>query len=282
MPTRYPAVAGVFYEAAPEALRAQVRRSFLAKPGPGAFPAVNPGGPRRILGLVCPHAGLIYSGFAAAHAYARLAQDGPLDVAVILCPNHHGMGAVNAIWARGAWQTPLGSVAIAEDVAAAICERYPRIVPDALAHAREHSAEVQLPFLQVLYGDAVSVVPVAMQHYDLAESLALGEAIAGALEGRNAVVIASSDFSHYEPAAHARAQDACALEAIERLDPGALFARVHERGITTCGCGPVATMIAAARLLGARRAEVLAYTTSGDITGDFERVVGYAAVAVSR
>lgn len=282
MPIRRPAVAGMFYEAAPEALRAQVRRCFLNKPGPGELPSVNPNGPRSLVGLVCPHAGLMYSGYTAAHAYARLAQDGPVDVVVILCPNHHGIGANNAIWAQGAWQTPLGRVPIAEEVASAICQRCPLVVPDTLAHAHEHSAEVQLPFLQMLYGESVAIVPIAMQRYVLSDSRAIGEAIAEALQNRNAVVIASSDLSHYEPASRAEAQDSYALEAMERLDPEDLFARVHERGITTCGYGPVAAMLVAARCLGARRAERFSYTTSGDITGDRSQVVGYAAVGIYR
>ena len=279
---RRPAVAGMFYEADPEALCAQLEGCFLGPLGPGALPEVNASGPRSVVGLVVPHAGVMYSGYAAAHAYRHLAEDGPVDVAVILCPNHHGVGHDNALWPAGQWLTPLGTVPIAEDVCAALLARCPLLRADPVAHVQEHGIEVQLPFLQMLYGDRISLVPIAMKRYSLEGCTALGEAVGAALAGRNAVVIASSDFSHYESAAVAREQDAYALGAIEALDPGELFRRVRERSISTCGFGPVAAMLAAMRSLGARRAEVLAYTTSGDVTGDQDRVVGYAALKVSR
>ncbi|HEX2999881.1 MAG TPA: AmmeMemoRadiSam system protein B, partial [Armatimonadota bacterium] len=199
-----------------------------------------------------------------------------------LCPNHHGLGSDNAVWTAGAWTTPLGSVSIEETVARELCAACSIVHDDTLAHAYEHAIEVQLPFLQMLYGTQCTIVPITMKRYILEDCLALGKALAQVLQGRNAVVIASSDFSHYEPAAQARRQDAFALEAITRLDPEALFARVEERHITTCGYGPVAVMLAVAQGLGANSAEELAYTNSGDINGDTRRVVGYAAVAVTR
>lgn len=283
MPIRTPAVAGMFYEEELDALRAQVERCFLRPPGPGRMPAVNAGGPRAIAGLVVPHAGLIYSGYVAAHAYAALADDGPVAVAVILSPNHRGPGAADmAIWPEGAWDTPFGSVPVAADVASAIRAGCPRVQADLSAHLAEHSIEVQLPFLQVLYGAGFSIVPISLRRYSLPDSEALGEAIAGALAGRNAVVIASSDMSHYEPAERAREQDQYALEAVTAMDPAELFARVAERDISACGYGPIAAMLVAAKRLGARKAEVLAYTNSGDITGDHRQVVGYAAAVVKR
>ncbi|MDH7571466.1 MAG: AmmeMemoRadiSam system protein B, partial [Armatimonadota bacterium] len=163
-----------------------------------------------------------------------------------------------------------------------LLSRCPWVNADALAHRYEHAIEVQLPFLQLLYDARISLLPIAMKHYDPDECVALGEALADTLRGANAVVIASSDFSHYVPAAYARLQDAYALEAVERLDPLEFFQRVVERQISACGYGPIAAMLAAARALGARRAKTLAYTTSGDITGDQTQVVGYAAVTVTR
>lgn len=282
MPTRPPAVAGMFFEGEAAALTARLHACFLEPPGPGRLPKVAATGPRRVVGLVCPHAGLLYSGPAAAHAYARLAEDGPVDLAVILCPNHHGIGADNAVWTAGAWQTPLGSVPVDEDAARELMAAYRAAVEDTLAHRHEHSIEVQLPFLQLLFGPSLAILPVAMKRYRQDDCLALGKAIAAVVARRNAVVIASCDFSHYESAEHARQQDAFALAAIERLDPEGLFRCVRERRITTCGYGPVAAMLAAARRLGAARAETLAYTHSGEITGDHAAVVGYAAVAVTR
>ena len=275
-----PAVAGMFFEGEAAALTARLHACFLNhRPGPPAESGGTGPTPRRRVGVPPRRAALFRP--AAAHAYARLAED-PVDLAVILCPNHHGIGADNAVWTAGAWQTPLGSVPVDEDAARELMAAYRAAVEDTLAHRHEHSIEVQLPFLQLLFGPSLAILPVAMKRYRQDDCLALGKAIAAVVARRNAVVIASCDFSHYESAEHARQQDAFALAAIERLDPEGLFRCVRERRITTCGYGPVAAMLAAARRLGAARAETLAYTHSGEITGDHAAVVGYAAVAVTR
>jgi len=280
--TRAPVVAGLFYPETADALQQQIQRCFLDAPGPGRLPLAAPEGPRQILGLVVPHAGLIYSGQVAAHAYQHLAEDGLLEVAIILAPNHHGLGADNAVWHEGEWETPLGSVPVAVDVAAAILAATPLACADPLAHLRDHAIEVQLPFLQLLYGAGLSVVPISMKRYELDAAIELGEAIATAVAGRNAVVIASCDFTHHAPVARALAQDERALEAIEHLDPADLFRQGQTHGITTCGYGPVAAMLAATRRMGAVSAQRLAYRTSGDVTGDQDHVVAYAALKVMR
>ena len=279
---RAPAVAGLFYPGTADALQQQIQRCFLDAPGPGRLPLAAPEGPRQILGLVVPHAGLVYSGHVAAHAYQHLAEDGLVEVAIILAPNHHGLGADNAVWPEGGWETPLGNMPVAADVAAAILEATPLAHADPMAHLRDHAIEVQLPFLQLLYGAGLSIVPISMKRYELDAAIELGEAIATAMAGRNAVVIASCDFTHHEPASRARTQDERALEMIEHLDPAGLFRQVQTHGITTCGYGPVAAMLAAARLMGAVSAQRLAYHTSGEVTGDYDRVVAYAALKVMR
>ncbi|MGB9619492.1 MAG: AmmeMemoRadiSam system protein B [Armatimonadota bacterium] len=285
--TRRPAVAGMFYEGDAALLQASIERCFTGRLGPGRRPTPREGrAERSVVGLVCPHAGYIYSGAAAAHSYAALADDGLPDVAVILGPNHHGLGEAVAVSTQDKWATPLGEVRLDLDTAAAIIRYSAYARDDDLAHLREHSIEVQVPFLQYIAGDSVEIVPIALAHFDQhsARELVsdLGAAIAKALEGKNAVVIASTDFTHYESATAARAKDTLALERIASLDPEGLLHVVDEHRISMCGVVGTAVMLEACRRMGAGSARVLTYYTSGDVTGDSLQVVGYGAAAIER
>jgi len=297
---RRPAVAGAFYEGDREGLVQSIEECFLSRLGPGHPPQSPSQGERRVVGLVCPHAGYMYSGMAAAHAFDALAADGLPDVAVILGPNHHGLGEAVAVNTEDAWATPLGTVQVDRETAKAIVDASSYAREDDLAHAREHSIEVQIPFLQYLAlrpgsgqalrpgsgqaGDGVKIVPIAIAH--LSESAAralvadLGPAIAAALAGKSAVVIASTDFTHYESKARANAQDSLALEKITALDPEGLLRVVEENSMTMCGATGTAVMLAACKELGAKSARVLAYYTSGDVIGDTSQVVGYGAASI--
>ncbi|RLF24207.1 MAG: hypothetical protein DRN15_03560 [Thermoprotei archaeon] len=278
--SRPPAVAGAFYEGTPESLRRQIEECFLHPLGPGALPKVNREGPRRIIGLICPHAGYMYSGPVAAHAYHALASDGVPDVVVVLGPNHYGIGSPLAIMNQGHWETPLGEVSIDEDVANAIVEYSGIIEVDDVAHMREHSIEVQLPFLQYLYGDSFRFVPITMLMQDLESSRIVGRAIAKAIEDLNAVIIASTDFTHYEPQENAERKDQEAIKRILALDPEGLVSVVNNLAISMCGVGPVIAMLTACKELGATTCVLLKYATSGDVTGDYTSVVGYGALSV--
>ncbi len=286
---RYPAVAGAFYEGSREALLRQIERSYTSSLGPGSLPA--PGkGPRRLLGLVCPHAGYQYSGPVAAHSYAALAADGLRSAYVVLGPNHYGVGAPLATTHHD-WETPLGTVAIEPEILRAIAT--PPIEDDVAAHRREHSIEVQLPFLQHLDA-AVKFVPVCMafQEYELAAEV--GELVAEAVREKDALVVASSDFSHVGMSynqvpprgktapGYAKDQDAKALERILALDPKGLQDRVARDDISMCGYGPVTAMLVAAKKLGAKEARLLKYGSSSDVSGDRDMAVGYGAIAVYR
>jgi len=286
---RFPAVAGSFYERSGDALLRQVRESYTHPLGPGRVPKVE-SGPRRLLGLVVPHAGYVYSGPVAAHSYAALASDGWPSSFVILGPNHHGVGAPLAL-TNHEWQTPLGTVPADAELYRALAK--PPFEDDIRAHRDEHSIEVQLPFLQQLH-DALRFVPICMafQEYDLAAEV--GGLVAAAAQGKDVVMIASSDFTHvgsqyYQlptrgltAPAFAKEQDAKAIEKILALDPKGFAGKVVQAEISMCGYGPVTAMLTAARRLGATQAKLLKYATSSDVSRDMHMAVGYAAIAIYR
>jgi AmmeMemoRadiSam system protein B len=188
---------------------------------------------------------------------------------------------VDAIQTRGAWVTPLGSAPIAQDVAEAILAHCPRLHDGADNFVGEHSIEVQVPFLQHLYGAEVPIVPIMMLDQDLSAARAVGQALATALAGRDVVMVASTDMTHFEPPEIARRQDEILIERMEALDPEGLLRERERRGITMCGYGPVAAMLTAARELGAVRAQRLCYTNSGEV-GPRDEVVAYLSLAVWR
>jgi MEMO1 family protein len=286
---RYPAVAGAFYERSRDALLRQIRESYTHPLGPGQVPEARPGD-RRLVGLVVPHAGYMYSGPVAAHAYAAFATDGGRPSVVILGPNHHGAGAPLAL-ANHDWQTPLGVARIDEELYKRLSK--PPLEDDIRAHRDEHSIEVQLPFLQQL-DEGIRFVPICMgfQEYELATEV--GELVGSAVRGLETLVIASSDFSHVGPnynqipprgmtaPAYAKAQDAKAIEKVLALDAKGFAAKVAQAEISMCGYGPVTALLAAAKGLGAREARLLKYATSSDVSRESRMAVGYGAIAIYR
>ncbi len=280
LPTiRRPNVAGQFYEADAEALRAQIKNCFLHSIGPKKLPEVNlKSHPRNIVGLICPHAGYMYSGPVAASAYFELALDGKPDTVVLLGPNHTGYGSALSLMSEGFWQTPLGKVEIDSKIANEILHETSIIDVDELAHRYEHSLEVQLPFLQFLYGNTFKIVPICFLMQDYNSAVEVGRAIEEALATTNTVVIASSDMTHYESAKTAAAKDTAALKAVIDLDAQRFYEIVEKQNITACGYAPITALITYANGVCAK-AHLLNYHNSGDITGDHSSVVGYAAVS---
>ncbi|MHB9035048.1 MAG: AmmeMemoRadiSam system protein B [Armatimonadota bacterium] len=295
---RRPAVAGMFYEGTRDELEQSIEECFLGRLGPGTLPDVRKRRLGHVLGLVSPHAGYMYSGPAAAYAFLELANDGLPDVVVLLGPNHHGIGAAVAVNTENEWSTPLGSVRVDIDTAQEIVRCSEFAQADSAAHSREHSIEVQLPFLQYLrecegtpssphsQGGHFGIVPIAIAHLNEAEALMLvkdlGSAIARSLEGTSAIMIASTDFTHYESQNSARTKDALAMEHIINLDPEGLISTVYRRSITMCGVVGAAVMLEACKAMGATSARQLTYHTSGNITGDMDQVVGYGALSVEK
>jgi AmmeMemoRadiSam system protein B len=282
MKIRRPTQAGAFYEGDAEALKTQIENCFLQEFGPKKRPKVNKNGPREVIGLVCPHAGYMFSGAVAANAYYELAQDGKPDTAVILGPNHTGYGSALAVMNEGVWRTPLGDVEIDGETANQIVQETRLIDVDDVAHRFEHSIEVQLPFLQYLYGSEFKFVPVCFQMQDLSSAVEVGKALVEVLASKNAVVIASSDMTHYEPQGNAAAKDMAALKAVEAMDEKQFYSIIETQNVTACGYGPIAAVITAAKGLGAKEAKLLCYKSSGDVTGDYSSVVGYAALSFKK
>lgn len=263
---RYPAVAGSFYPSDPVELR-KLLFSLLSR--------VPEAEEREVIGVVVPHAGYVYSGPVAAHAYRALEKTThPHDRVVVVGPNHTGYGAPVSVFPRGEWVTPLGPVPVDEEMARHIVERSSAEL-DTDAHIFEHSIEVQLPFLQMIY-PTFSFVPITMmdQSHDVAEDLA------GAIP-EDVLLVASSDFSHYVPADVAERLDKLVIERILALDAPGVEQVVREQKISVCGYGPIMTLVEWAKRQGAR-AELLKYATSGDVTGDYSNVVAYAAVVFVR
>ena len=267
---RPPAVAGHFYPADPDRLRALIDELLAAVPRER----------RRCRAVVVPHAGLVYSGACAAAVFGRLA---PVSTVVILAPNHSGCcespGA--SLWDRGAFATPLGTVPIDASFAAALMQRSHLACHDPVAHRVEHAIEVELPFLQVVMPSA-SIVPIVVAWDDWPRTRDFAESLAACVAARTDVlVVASSDMTHYEPAAAAARKDRAALEVMARLDGAGLLDVCRRGHITMCGRVPAAVAIEAARRLGAAGADVVDYRHSGMVSGEEERVVGYAGVMFS-
>lgn len=270
------AVAGMFYPSNPKDLHAEIAQ-YLRAGRP----------PQRALGVVVPHAGIRYSGRVAGAVYASLDLHRKAGAAgecrfIILCPSHTGLGPAASIMVEGPWETPDGAVHIDHDLALRILAHSRFLQADALAHRFEHAIEVQLPFLQQLTS-AFQFVPICLRErsYALCEDVAAGiaAAVASFTEGP-VLIIASSDMSHDEPQAEATRLDHCAIERMLALDPRGLYDVVLQHGISMCGLIPTTTALLACNSLGATRAELVHYMTSGDINGDYQHVVGYAGVII--
>ena len=272
-PVRHPAVAGQFYPSNPDKLRQEIET--FVQPAREKI---------RALGCVVPHAGYMYSGHVAGAVYARLELPRRF---IILCPNHTGAGQPLAIMSRGYWLTPLGEAAIDEQLAENLKREFSPLRDDDVAHSREHALEVQLPFLQQIVRE-FTFVPIVVGTARLEVLTELGSSLARVLKTPpsagskpDVLMIASSDMNHYEDDQHTRVKDRMAIDRVLALDPAGLWETVQREQISMCGYGPAVAMLTAARELGASKAELVKYATSGDVSGDRDWVVGYAGMIVS-
>jgi AmmeMemoRadiSam system protein B len=265
---RPPAVAGRFYADDPAELKRQI----------ASFAASTEQAPRPALACLVPHAGYRYSGHVAGAVYARLKLPRRF---LLLGPRHFPRGKPQAILSEGAWETPLGRAEIDGELARDLKSAYPQLCEDSVAHETEHAIEVQLPFLQSL-ADDFRFVPIALGPTDYVQLESLGNAMAEVLRRQRdpVLMIASSDMNHYESDEITRRKDGLAIERMLALDAAGLFDVVRREEISMCGFGPAVSMLTAARLLGATRAALVRYATSGDINEDRSEVVGYAGVIV--
>jgi len=278
---RTPAVAGRFYPGRADELLRDIREYT----SPGKTPAEA--GRIAAIGCVAPHAGYIYSGGVAGAVYARVEIPA---CCVILCPNHTGKGRPLSIMANTTWQTPLGEVAADAEMGARLLRRFPALEEDSAAHRAEHAIEVQLPFLQARQPE-LNIVPIAVGTGDFNVLRGLGEALADVIADRQeedleedrqekVLIVASSDMNHYESDAITRVKDHKAIERVVAMDARGLWEVVMNEDISMCGFGPTIVMLTAAKLLGATAATLVKYATSGDVSGDYESVVGYAGIIV--
>jgi AmmeMemoRadiSam system protein B len=265
--TRNPVVAGQFYPASASELKRMLKGMVAEKAKR-----------QEVIGLISPHAGYIYSGAVAGATISRIKFK---ETFIIMGPNHTGSGKPFSIMTEGRWKTPLGEVEIDSALAKKILASSRYLEEDSLAHLGEHSIEVQLPFLQY-FSTEFKLVPIMLAHAGGAIYKEIGKELAKAVKesGRKVVIIASSDMTHYESQASAQRKDTQAIEAVLKLDEDELLKRVEEFDISMCGYGPAVSLIAAAKELGAKGAELVKYQTSGDTTGDYSSVVGYAGIII--
>ena len=265
---RNPVVAGRFYPGSPDQLRSMIGEMVDEKAAK-----------EEVIGLVSPHAGYIYSGPVAGATISKITFK---DTFVIMGPNHTGGGKPFSIMTEGTWKTPLGEVEIDSELGKQILAASKYLQEDQLAHQYEHSIEVQLPFLQYFKSD-IKFVPIVLSHADGTIYKEIGKGIAKAIKelNREVIIIASSDMTHYEPQESAQRKDTQAIEAMLDLNEDELLKRVQELDITMCGYAPAVSLISAAKEVGAKGAELVKYMTSGDTTGDYSSVVGYAGVIIT-
>ena len=276
---RQPAVAGAFYPENPEILKKTIEDCFLGDSGVGEIPKLNTfDGIDYPINIMVPHAGYQYSGAIASHGYCNLVQNGFPEVFIILSPNHTGYGSEVSVFNDGEWITPLGNVKVDDEFANEIISHSDIATADFTAHLYEHSIEVQLPFLQYFSND-FSIVPITMGSQTFSASSDLAKAIFEASEElkKSYAVIASTDLSHFNNQEKANTVDGYVLEDIEDMNEFKLFEEVIQYNITMCGYGPVMTAISLSKMTDKNDCEILAYGTSGDVTGDLSSVVGYAS-----
>ena len=278
--------------------RLEIEQCFLSKHGVGEKPKVSEDGARRIIGGVVPHAGLIYSGSIAAHTYYRLAKDGQPETFVILGVSHGGNPGFATMF-DAVWRMPMGDVNVDSELARSIVRHSEFVDINPEAHEGEHSIEIQLPFLQYVYNEKFKIVPITVGYGDYEMCKDVGTAIAKAVkeQGRDVVVLGSTDFTHYgvfygyTPVGTRPFErvlkwiyetDRSLIEMIISLDAEGLVRKVRENNYTMCGYLPVATMIVAAEKMGASRGELLKYATSYDVQGSTDLVVGYASIVIEK
>ena len=279
---RKPAVAGSFYAGDPKSLNMQIENCFLHKIGPGEIPLVNPKRKNNIIGLVSPHAGYMYSGPVAANGFYKIALDGKPNTIIVLGPNHQGFGENVSIMVEGSWKTPLGELEIDTDIAENILKNSKIIKNDKKAHQYEHSIEVQLPFIQYIFGRDIKFVPICMTRQDINTDIEIAQSICSSVVDKNILIIASSDLTHYEPQEYAESVDKQAINAILEFNPKKLYDMIYHQNLTMCGPGPITVMLIVCETLGAKKAELLKYATSGDVSGRYDQVVGYASIIIRK
>ena len=274
MQIRTPAVAGMFYPSEKNELKELVRHCFLHSFGPGKLPPTKE--KKRIYGVICPHAGYMYSGPIACHSFYSISSESP-ELFIIIGPNHWGIGCNVAAMKDCSWETPLGKIEVDSEAATELFKISKMVELDFFSHTKEHSLEVQIPMLQEVYSK-FKILPIILINQEKSAAENVGEAIAIIAKQKNSMIIGSSDFTHYEPNEFAHEQDKALIEPILELDIEQFYKVLYEKNVTACGYGAIASTMIACKKLGATKGELLKYATSGDVTGDTNSVVGYGSI----
>jgi len=265
-------VAGGFYSRDRDLLKSELERSFSI--GYGPLPKMGSG--IQPVGAVVPHAGYTYSGLVASYSYGFLRSVIKPDSIIIVGPNHTGYGSDVSVWGEGEWESPLGSLKVDDELGKLLLKRFPDFDP--LSHRFEHSIEVQIPFIQYVYGFDVKIVPICVLDQSIQTMLELGSAIADVAGRKRVVLLASSDFSHYESHEVVSSIDSHLINAILTMDEKKIYEVADEFDVSACGLGPIVSVVHAMKLLRNVQAQLLQYSTSGEVTGDYTSVVGYASI----
>ena len=275
MEVRTPAVSGTFYPSDEKELKNLIHECFLHELGPGKIPPTD--SDQKIYGVICPHAGFVYSGPVACHSFYSISSS-TSKLAIITGPNHYGIGQNVASMVDSSWETPLGLVEVDSESALELREDLGILKLDSFSHSKEHSIEVQIPMLQEIFPNEMKILPVSLIAQEQKTATKVGSAIAKLAQKKDALLIGSSDFTHYEENGFAHKQDMALIEPILKLDVDEFYKVLHERNVTACGFGAIASTMVACKELGATEGKLLKYATSGDISGDKSSVVGYASI----
>ena len=275
MEIRTPAVSGTFYPEDEKKLKNLIHDCFMNPNGPGKTCPIESN--EKIYGVICPHAGFVYSGPVACHSFYSLSASSS-KLAIIVGPNHYGIGQNTASMIDVSWKTPLGLVEVDSDSVLELREHLDILEIDSFSHSKEHSIEVQIPILQEVFSDEMKILPISLINQEQKTATLVGSAIAKIAQEKDALLIGSSDFTHYEENEFAHRQDIALIDPILKLDVDEFYKILHERKVTACGFGAIASIMTACKELGATQGKLLKYATSGDISGDKSSVVGYASI----
>lgn len=274
---RLPAVAGYFYPENKNELANLIQKVFESEIG--AAGKIDQDFPTTINGVVCPHAGIIFSGAVASWAYAVLSLTDPIDTFIIIGPNHRGLGRRASLSSAESWITPLGKVEVDQEAVNFLISASSIFSVDDRAHQYEHSCEIQIPFLQHFIPFSFKICPISLLDQTFEAAKEMSQAIIKLSQKKKIVIIASTDFTHYESDTVAREKDLICIDNIIRLDGEEFFHCIHRNQISICGPGGVGTLIEFQKNRHSSRGNLLCYATSGDINGQYDQVVGYAAIA---
>ncbi|NWJ90698.1 MEMO1 family protein [Marine Group I thaumarchaeote] len=275
MEVRTPAVSGTFYPDDEKELRSLIDDCFMHPIGPGKMPPTD--SDQKIYGVICPHAGFVYSGPVACHSFYSISSSAS-KLAIITGPNHYGIGQSIASMIDVSWKTPLGLVEVDSESALELRDGLDILELDSFSHSKEHSIEVQVPMLQETFSHEMKILPISLINQEQKTATKVGSAIAKIAQKKDALLIGSSDFTHYEENEFAHRQDLALIDPILKLDVDEFYKILYERHVTACGFGAIASTMIACKELGATEGKLLKYATSGDVSGDKSSVVGYASI----